>query len=120
MIEPLGRHNHVAGLKVQITRRRGEHVVRVRGDLDAATAPTLQASLVETVEKARTRIVIDLTDVPFIDSSGLGALVAVRKRALERDVPVVLRSPHDRVRMVLEVTGLAGKVFAVEGAPATA
>lgn len=101
------------GLKVQVERLPGEHVVRVRGELDAATAATLQARLADTVERAEGRIVIDLTEVPFVDSSGLGALVAVRKRAA---APVVLRAPHDRVRMLLEVTGLAGKVFDVEGA----
>ena len=104
------------GLKVQVERLPGEHVVRVKGELDAATAPTLQARLADTVERAEGRIVIDLTEVPFVDSSGLGALVAVRKRALDGGTPVVLRAPHERVRMLLEVTGLAGKVFAVEGA----
>ena len=101
------------GLKVQVQQLPGEHVVRVRGELDAATAAALQSELADTVARAEGRIVIDLTEVPFVDSSGLGALVAVRKRAA---APVVLRSPHDRVRMLLEVTGLAGKVFDVEGA----
>lgn len=104
----------MAGLRVHVSAHRGDHLVRVKGDLDAATAPELQASLADTVERAGGRIVIDLREVPFVDSSGIGALVAIRKRALERDVEVVLRAPHDRVRMVLEVTGLAGKVFAVE------
>jgi anti-sigma B factor antagonist len=99
----------VTGFKVHVDA----HVVRVKGELDAATAPTLQAELADTVEEGWDRIVIDLTDVPFVDSSGLGALVAVRKRALEQGTEVVLRSPHDRVRMLLDVTGLTGKVFAV-------
>ena len=99
----------MAGLKVQVDA----HVVRVKGELDAATAPTLQAKVADTVDEGWERIVIDLREVPFVDSSGLGALVSVRKRALERGSEVVLRSPHDRVRMLLDVTGLAGKVFAV-------
>jgi anti-sigma B factor antagonist len=106
----------VRGLKVQVEQLPGEHVVRVRGELDAATAAALQSELADTVAQAEGRIVIDLTEVPFVDSSGLGALVAVRKRALDGGTPVVLRAPHDRVRMLLEVTGLAGKVFDVEGA----
>jgi anti-sigma B factor antagonist len=103
-------------LKVQVDACAGEDVVRVRGELDAATAPTLQASLADVVDEAAGRVVIDLAEVTFVDSCGLGALVAVRKRAIEHDVELVLRSPHDRVRMLLDVTGLAGKVFAVEGA----
>lgn len=103
----------MAALKVQIDRRPGEHVVRVKGDLDADTAPTLQAKLASELRRKPVLIVIDLRDVAFCDSSGLGALVAARKRALEQGAEIVLRSPCDRVRMVLDVTGLSGKVFAV-------
>lgn len=104
------------GFRVQVAHEGDEPVVRVRGELDAATAPALQASLAELVEAGVDRIVIDLTAVPFVDSCGIGALVALRRRARDHGTEVVLRHPVDRVMMVLELTGVAGKVFSVEGA----
>ena len=48
----------------------------LRGSLDIATAPSMRAALIEAAEEGKHDIVVDLRQVEFLDSTGLGALVA--------------------------------------------
>jgi anti-anti-sigma factor len=48
-------------------------------------------------------VVIDLSGVTFLDSSGLGALIEIRKQALDRGQRTTLRSPNAQLRRVLEI-----------------
>jgi anti-sigma B factor antagonist len=82
-------------------------VVNVSGEVDIGTAPEFEDELARAVEdRLRSALVVDLTGVGFIDSTGLNALV----RALERQRLVgsslVLVSDDSRVAMMLEVTRL--------------
>ena len=87
-------------------------VVEVQGDLDCYTAPKLRAVLVELADGPRT-VILDVGRSQFIDSTGLGVLVLATKRAIDRDVRLVLHSPSERVQQLLELTGL-DKVLVVE------
>ena len=58
------------------------------------------------------RIVIDLSKVSYMDSSGLGALVACRRTAAAQDIPLVLLKPGGKVRDLLQLTGL-GELFRI-------
>ena len=51
------------------------HVVAVRGEIDLFTAPELKQKLTDAIEGGKTRIVVDLTDTSFLDSTALGTLV---------------------------------------------
>jgi anti-sigma B factor antagonist len=55
-------------------------VLRIRGELDALSAPELRPALDAFVEERRTNIVVDLSELRLIDSSGVGALVSLYKR----------------------------------------
>jgi anti-anti-sigma factor len=61
---------------------------------------------------AARKIVIDLARVSYMDSSGLGALVACRRTAAAREVPLVLLRPAGKVNDLLQLTGL-GEMFRV-------
>jgi len=80
-------------------------VVRFCGELDIATAPPLQAHLLDLIEGGH-RIVIDLAEVAFMDTSGLEALLACQRRAEQMGTVLVLRRPPERVHRLLELTGL--------------
>ncbi len=82
-----------------------ETVVGVRGEIDMATAPQLRDLLNELVDSGSTTIVLDCRELAFLDSSGIGVLVAVRTR-LGDDGELTMDSPLPHVRKVLELTGV--------------
>src|ERR1700709_278034 len=75
------------------------------GDIDVAGGPVLDAVIVEHEAVVPDGvIVIHLTDVAFIDASGLRSLLGASRRAGERQGAVVLRSPSTSVQRLLEIT----------------
>ncbi|GAB1640964.1 STAS domain-containing protein [Krasilnikovia sp. MM14-A1259] len=107
------------GEAVMTTRRQadGAIVVDVRGSLDAATVDALRATLLSTLHGERpVRMIVDLTFVTFMDSMGVGALVAGAKAAREVGARFTLRNPSEFVHRQLRVTGLAD-MFGLADAP---
>ena len=85
-------------------------VLVVRGEVDMATAPQLRSALFALVDGGATRIAIDCRGLDFLDSSGIGVLIAVRKR-LGDDGTLTLSSPPAHVRKVLELTGVSEQII---------
>jgi anti-sigma B factor antagonist len=88
--------------------------VVVSGDIDVVSAPSIEAALrqVEAQLEGATgqlgaTLVIDVTDVGFIDSSGLRALLSASRRNEQLDRRVVLRSPGIALKRLLDITGTA-------------
>jgi anti-sigma B factor antagonist len=88
--------------------REGETMVVVpEGDVDVVNAAVLRQVLQQVVERRDcTRLDIDMSAVTFLDSSGLGMLVAAQRAAAAQGITLQLREPGPMVRMVLEVTNL--------------
>ena len=80
------------------------HVVTLHGELDLANAQRVRDALVEI---AGSKVVVDLTDLRFLDSSGIAALVGARKRIMSAGHQFELRGAQGMVRRVLELTGLS-------------
>jgi anti-sigma B factor antagonist len=79
----------------------------LRGDLDLATADTLRAAVADALRgDTCTSVVLDLAEVTFIDSTGLGTLVAIRNECLDRDIALSLRRPSPTVRRLLQLSAL--------------
>lgn len=70
------------------------------------TAPLLGAALEPVYEHGVATLVLDLSELQFIDSSGLHHLVKALEHQRARDGEVVLRAPTDRTLRVLELVGL--------------
>lgn len=90
-------------------------VVAVEGELDIATVAQVTA-VVEDAIAARGgagHLLLDLSGVAFVDSSGLTTLVKANRRAGEEGMSFAIRSPSDRVRRTLELTRLDA-VFRIE------
>ncbi|GAA2705386.1 STAS domain-containing protein [Actinoplanes palleronii] len=99
----------VMGEAVMTTRRQadGTMVVDVRGSLDTSTVESLRDVLLETLQRDRPAlIVVDLTFVTFMDSVGIGALVAGQRAARDIGTRFELRNPSDFVHGQLRITGL--------------
>lgn len=97
------------GEAVITTRRQadGSMIVDVRGTLDSATVESLRDTLLETLQRDRpTLLVVDLTFVTFMDSVGIGALVAGQRAARDVGAGFQLRNPSEFVHHQLRVTGL--------------
>ena len=87
-------------------------VYTLKGSLDFETAPSLRAALIEAADEGKHDIVVDLTHLEFLDSSGLGALIGAHKRALENGGRVRLIITSGPIERLFEITGLM-KVLAV-------
>ena len=75
-----------------------------RGDLDLATVETLD-SAVRRAEENHELVVLDLRQVPFMDSSGLHTLIAADQRMRERGGRLVVVQGGDQIRRLLGLTG---------------
>lgn len=71
-----------------------------------ADAPELRDALKSLIDGGRTRLVLNLQPVEFVDSSGLSVLVSALKAVQAQDGEVVLLSPNDGVRSLIELTRL--------------
>jgi anti-anti-sigma factor len=103
------------GMEACLLDADGQTTVTVRGEVDLATA----GALWETLQKAAvagTTLVVDLSGTRFIDSSGLDLLLRARRNLATMGSTIVLRSPHQGVLKVLQVSGL-DRIFTIELEP---
>jgi anti-sigma B factor antagonist len=91
----------------------------VRGDVDLAAVPDLEEALEAAIRDSSGAFVVDLTDVAFIDSSGLQMLLRARALLGREDRALVLICPHGPVRRVFELAGVSD-VFLFYATPAAA
>lgn len=100
-------------------QRRDAHIVGVRGDVDATTAPTLVAGLAWVADEVEA-VVIDLCAVRFMDTAGVHALVEGHELLKARGHRVVIAcTPGGSVAQILEITA-AGALIDIEGSCAGA
>jgi anti-sigma B factor antagonist len=92
-------------LDVTTEARDGVTLVVLGGELDIYTVASFRSDL-DQLDPAVTPLVIDLSEVTLLDSSGLGALVSLLNRARAGDGRLGLICPHRRLRRVFEITGL--------------
>jgi anti-sigma B factor antagonist len=99
--------------RVTVSRPDGRVLVAVEGELDLAAAPELRKSLAGLPEDGESEIVLDLTRLDFIDSTGLSVLVMAFHRTRAAGGSFVMRNPSQQVMRILEITGLVS-VFTIE------
>jgi anti-sigma B factor antagonist len=81
-------------------------VIRGEGRLNMVSAPDLRSAVAEAVAAGRPRVVVDLSGVEFMDSSGLGALVGCLKTTRQAGGDLRIAAPSEQVTMVLELSNL--------------
>lgn len=110
-----GRSQSAAKFPTSLTER-GVTVIAPRGRLDLAVASDLRQQLLELVNGGQSRVVVDLSAVDLIDSSGLGALVSGFEAARERGGDLKITAPGEQAVLVLELTNLNRVLRTVESA----
>lgn len=88
------------------------HGVRVRltGELDLASAPELDRLLSELAGDGHDRVLIDLSDLEFMDSTGLAVIVRAHRDAAANGHHVALRRGSPQVQRLFEITGLVDRL----------
>ncbi len=89
-----------------IRRVNGATVVVAVGEIDMRQSPEFHRALVELVAERPGRLVIDLSQVAYIDSSGVGTLVEIFRRVKSYQGKLALVAPVPRVMSMLEITRL--------------
>ena len=87
------------------------HEVRLLGELDMGTAPRLRDELVRLTSEGATLVTVDMSELAFIDSTGLSVLITALKGLRQQGGDMALRSPTPSTRNVREITGLTEVFF---------
>jgi anti-sigma B factor antagonist len=88
------------------------YLVGVEGEIDLYSAPELRSRLAKAIDGGTTRLVVDLEQATFIDSTTLGVLIAAVKRVQPVGGTVAIVCSDHNIRRIFELTGLE-KVFPI-------
>lgn len=90
-----------------IRNESGVTVLDLRGEIDVSCAPVLRAMMMDLLEHHSGRLLVNLSDVVYIDSAGLSVLIAAYRQTQKTNGMLVLSSPRKPVQQVFEITGVA-------------
>ncbi|MFJ8539003.1 STAS domain-containing protein [Streptomyces sp. NPDC093591] len=93
-------------IKVEVPREDAV-LLTVEGDLDMDTATELQHHLANQLHHGRRHFLLDIADVPFMDSSGMNIILRAYQEARELPGGVYVISPAPAVRRILDLTGVS-------------
>lgn len=82
------------------------HIVAVRGEIDLFTAPEVKSTLASVIDNGKFRVVVDLTETTFLDSTALGVLIGAVKRLRTRDGALTIVNVDANIAKTFEITGL--------------
>ena len=95
-----------------VTIGQGDFLVALTGEVDLYTAPELKQELLRLVEQGAQRIIVDLTDTTFIDSTMLSVLLSTLKRLRPSGGQLGIVCTDRNIRKIFEIT-LLDRVFAL-------
>lgn len=95
-----------APLSTEIRGSKGHALVILAGELDVSTAGGLYEELAALTREGVIHVALDLTELEFIDSTGISVLIAEHKRTASAGGELIILTPHHNVRRVFEVAGL--------------
>ena len=94
---------------------RGWSLMVVQGEIDLSTAPELREAIGKAIEQGADKLAIDLRDVSFMDSMGLGVLIGARRRLHESGRQFALICADGPCLRVIEISGVANLLGVVRG-----
>jgi anti-anti-sigma factor len=105
--------------RVQVFQSDDVTIIRLKGELDLSTAPQLRHELAERSKPGMAKLVLDVTELSFMDSVGLSILVAGHKKAMDLGGSLVIQNPTARVQRLIEISGLTEylNIEAIDVAP---
>jgi anti-anti-sigma factor len=101
--------NAPAAFSIADSRRAdGSALLTIAGELDIATVPVARERLSALIEAGADRLVVDLRDVSFMDSTGLAAFIHAKMRLGDAGRLTLVMQPDSYARLIFEVAGLVG------------
>jgi len=100
-------------LKLEVAKEKNYTLITVHGEIDLYNAKELKERVsVAEVSASSPNLILDIKDVDYIDSTGLGILIGIKRRATERNGKLALVLHSDRINKLFEITGL-NKIFTI-------
>ncbi len=99
-------------LKTSFKEVGGVSVIELRGEIDLSTSPSFKEKVYEIIESGKKDVVIDLNGLEFMDSTGLGVLVATLKKTSVEGGSIRLICNKRSILKIFTITGL-DKVFSI-------
>jgi anti-sigma B factor antagonist len=93
-------------LRVEVVERDDHALVTATGEIDASTADSVETAVSAELGKGLTRVLLDFTNVTFIDSTGLGVLVRSHRSARTRDAVFAVVHPTPQTLKLIRLLGL--------------
>lgn len=93
-------------MKIEIEKKEVATVLTISGNLDADTVPQFKKAAQKVVDEECWQVVLDFSQLDFIDSMGLGALISLLRRVRTRQGDVKISGLKPEVRSVFEITRL--------------
>ncbi|HZT68004.1 MAG TPA: STAS domain-containing protein [Acidimicrobiales bacterium] len=93
-------------LRVRVREERSWGIAELGGDMDVFNAPRAREALIDMIQNRSSNVIVDLSEVDFLDSTGLGVLVGALKRAQQHGGTMRLVVTRPQVRKLFSVTGL--------------
>jgi len=100
-------------LLITVEQAGEQEILLLDGELDPHTAPLLQEQVDALADQGRLDIVLDLSRLQFIDSSGLRVVISAHRDLGAKGGQLSLRSPSDTAQRLLEITGLVDHITIV-------
>lgn len=101
-----GRYRMNINLSIDVATTDNQTVLTVKGEIDAYTAPLLKEKLLPSTAKEAEKIVVDLNDVTYMDSTGLGVFISALKSTKEHGSTLTLVNLQERVHRLFKITSL--------------
>jgi len=99
-------------LRITVKKSEAVPLIVLSGEVDAYTCSRFREAMIDVIEDGHPSLVVNMADVEYIDSSGLGTLVGGLKRASERGGKIAIVCNSLQIRKVFEITGLE-RVFPI-------
>lgn len=92
-------------MNITDTVNEKEYILKIDGEIDLNTVQDLEVALQESVDSEKD-VVIDMSDVKFIDSTGIGLLVSTHKKLSKNEKTITIKNARENVRKVFKITCL--------------
>jgi anti-sigma B factor antagonist len=109
--QPSSKAPHTIGrLRIGSREREGSHTLLLEGELDIASAPMLEATIEDVCARQPSELILDMTKVEFVDSSGLNAILRGKALCEQHGFDFCLSPAQRPVERVFEVTRLIDRL----------